>query len=125
VTGPTASTTFAPTVLAAVAAQQLIAGGDVAVTAVTVGNILFRSNHNATVNPAVDTVAVGGTVTWTWVNTNTTPHSVMSTGSPSFTSSALLTGNGQSYNFTFGTAGTYQYTCAEHPGQMTGRIVVR
>jgi plastocyanin len=93
--------------------------------AVTVGNILFRSNHNATVNPAVDTVAVGGTVTWTWVNTTTTPHSVMSTGSPSFTSSALLTGNGQSYNFTFGTAGTYQYTCAEHPGQMTGRIVVR
>ena len=93
--------------------------------AVTVGNILFRSNHNATVNPAVDTVAVGGTVTWTWVNTTTTPHSVMSTGSPSFTSSALLTGNGQSYNFTFGSAGTYQYTCAEHPGQMTGRIVVR
>jgi plastocyanin len=93
--------------------------------AVTISNILFRSNHNATVNPAVDTVAVGGTVTWTWVNTNTTPHSVMSTGSPSFTSSSLMTGNGQTYVFTFGTAGTYQYTCAEHPGQMTGRVVVR
>jgi adhesin/invasin len=93
--------------------------------AVTIGNILFRSNQNATVNPAVDTVAVGGTVTWTWVNTTTTPHSVLSSGSPSFTSSSLMTGNGQSYNFTFGTAGTYQYTCAEHPGQMTGRIVVR
>jgi plastocyanin len=93
--------------------------------AVTVGNILFRSNKNATVNPAVDTVAVGGTVSWTWVSTGGTPHSVMSTASPSFTSSSLKTGSGQSYSFTFGTAGTYQYTCSEHPGQMTGRIVVR
>jgi plastocyanin len=92
---------------------------------VRVGNILFSSNRNSTVNPAVDTVAVGGTVTWTWVNTLTTPHSVLSTGAPSFTSSVLMTGNGQSYSFTFPTAGTYQYTCMEHPGQMTGRIVVR
>jgi plastocyanin len=93
--------------------------------AVRVGNILFSSNRNGTVNPAVDTVTVGGTVTWTWTNTGATPHSVMSTGSPSFTSSATQTGNGQSYSFTFSTAGTYQYTCAVHPTQMTGRIIVR
>ena len=92
---------------------------------VTVGNIFFRSNRNSTSNPAVDTVAVGGTVTWTWVNTASTPHSVASSGSPSFSSSALKTGNGQNYSFTFLSAGSYVYSCAEHPGQMTGRIVVR
>lgn len=93
--------------------------------AVTVGNIFFRSNHNSTTNSAVDTVAVGGTVTWTWVNTASTPHSVESNGTPSFTSSVLKTGNGQSYAVTFPTAGNYVYTCAEHPGQMTGRVVVK
>jgi plastocyanin len=93
--------------------------------AVTVGNNFFRSGLNTTVNPAVDTVAVGGTVTWTWSGTGLTPHSVLSSGSPSFPSSALLTGNGQTYEATFPTAGSYQYTCVEHPGQMTGRVVVR
>jgi len=92
---------------------------------VTVGNIFFRSNRNGTNNPAVDTVAVNGTVTWTWVSTFTTPHTVESTGATTFTSSALLTGNGKTYAFDFTQAGTYTYTCAEHPNQMTGRIVVR
>jgi plastocyanin len=91
---------------------------------VTVGNNLFRSNRNSTTNPAVDTVAVDGTVTWTWVSTALTTHSVASEGSPGFTSSALLTGPGETYSFTFLASGTYQYTCAVHP-QMTGRIVVR
>jgi plastocyanin len=93
--------------------------------AVRVGNILFASNRNGTMNPAVDTVAVGGTVTWTWTSTNGTPHSVESTGSPAFTSSQILSGDGQSYSFTFNTAGTYQYDCALHPVVMTGRVVVR
>lgn len=92
--------------------------------AVTVGNIFFRSDRNNT-DPAVDTVAVGGTVTWTWVQTGLEPHSVRSTGSPSFASSEILTGNGQTYAFTFSTAGTYQYDCAVHGSQMTGRVVVR
>jgi plastocyanin len=92
---------------------------------VRVGNDLFASTRNATVNPAVDTVAVGGTVTWNWVNTGSIPHNVQSSGSPSFPSSEVLTGNGQSYAFTFGTAGTYQYTCIVHPGLMTGRVIVR
>jgi plastocyanin len=92
---------------------------------VTVGNILFRSNRNSTQNPAVDTIAVNGTVTWTWVNTGQTSHNVDSDGSPAFTSSSVLSGNGQTYSFQFTATGTYQYTCAIHPGQMTGRIVVR
>ena len=92
--------------------------------AVTVGpGIIFTSNRNGTSNPAVDTVAVNGTVTWTW--SGTLPHSVESQGNPSFTSSATLTGAGNNYQFTFPNAGTYQYDCAVHGVGMTGRIVVR
>jgi len=93
--------------------------------AITVGNIFFLSDRNGTSNTAVDTVAVNGTATWTWVNTNATQHSVQSTGTTTFTSSALMTGNGQTYQFQFTQAGTYTYNCAEHGNQMTGRIVVR
>jgi plastocyanin len=93
--------------------------------AITVGNIFFLSDRNGTTNTAVDTVAVNGTATWTWVNTGATPHSVQSTGTPTFTSSALKTGNGQTYQFQFTQAGTYTYNCAEHGNGMTGRIVVR
>lgn len=87
---------------------------------VTVGNFFFRSNRNLTQDPAVDTIGVGGEVTWTWdggVN-----HNVNSTGSPSFTDSP--TQNSGNYIRIFGTVGTYQYQCGLHPG-MTGRIVVR
>ncbi len=91
----------------------------------TTGNIFFQSAHNGSKNPAVDTVAVGSTVTWTWTGTGTISHSVQSTGSPSFASSAILTGDGKTYSVTFNTAGTYQYDCAVHGSQMTGTIVVR
>jgi plastocyanin len=90
---------------------------------VSVGNVFFRSDLNATANPAVDTVAVGGMVTWTWVSNS--QHSVQSTGSPGFTSSGLKSVSGNTYSVTFNTAGSYQYTCSVHPGQMTGRVVVR
>ena len=92
--------------------------------AVTVGDIFFTSGHNGSSNPAVDTVAVNGTVTWTWATTEALPHSVQSVGSPSFTSSGIQTGSGQTYSFTFTTPGTYQYDCAVHGQMMTGTIVV-
>src|SRR5439155_11363247 len=56
---------------------------------VVVGNILFKSAHNGSQNPAIDTVAVGSTVTWTWTSTGTVPHSVRSQGATGFTSSAV------------------------------------
>src|SRR5207237_3855059 len=59
-------------------------GGGGPVGSVTVGNngqIVFISAHNSTANPAVDTVAVGGTVTWTWTNNLGVSHSVQSQGS--------------------------------------------
>ena len=92
---------------------------------VAVGDIFFSSNHNGTVNPAVDTVAAGTTLTWTWASTETLPHSVQSLGSPSFTSSAIQTGPGKTYQFTFTAPGTYQYNCAVHGSAMTGTILVR
>jgi plastocyanin len=91
---------------------------------VSVGNIFFRSNHNGSANPAVDTVAPGTTITWTW-SSGTTPHSVQSLGSPSFPSSAVLTGDGPTYSFTFTAPGTYQYNCLVHGNLMTGTMVVR
>jgi plastocyanin len=93
------------------------------VGSVTVGPaIQFVSAHNGSGNPAVDTVAAGSTVTWTW--TGSLPHSVRSTGTPSFTSSGTLTGSG-TYAVTFTAPGTYQYDCSVHGQQMTGTIVVR
>jgi plastocyanin len=92
-----------------------------ATAAVQVGDTFFKSGHNATQNPAVDTIGVGGTVTWTWVGT--LPHSVESTGATSFTTSTILTSC--TYQFTFAAAGTYTYDCGVHGASMTARIVVR
>lgn len=89
--------------------------------AVEVGDNFFKSSRNASSNPAVDTIAVGGSVTWTWGGS--TSHSVRSQGSPSLTSSAIMTSG--SYSFTFNTAGTYTYDCAVHGASMTGTVVVR
>ena len=93
--------------------------------AVAVGNIFFKSGHNGSANPAVDTVAVNGTVTWTWTSSGNVPHSIQSLGSPSFTSSAVQTGDGSTHQVKFSTPGTYQYDCAVHGTMMSGTIVVR
>jgi plastocyanin len=92
-----------------------------ATAAVQVGDIFFKSGHNATQNPAVDTIGVGGTVTWTWIGSNL--HSVESTGGTGFTSSTTKTSG--TYQVTFSAAGTYTYDCAVHGPSMTGTIVVR
>jgi plastocyanin len=97
-------------------------GGDAG--EVTVGNDFFRSDHNGTCNPAVDTISVGGTATWTWVNTGAEAHSVRFMANPQL-SSGILTGPGSTYTATFTAAGTYQYDCAVHEGLMTGRVVVQ
>ena len=89
------------------------------------GQIVFVSAHNGTANPAVDTVAVGGTVTWTWTNTQGISHSVQSRGSTAFASSAIMSGNGQTYAVAFPVSGTYHYDCAVHGAAMSGTVVVR
>jgi plastocyanin len=105
-----------------------VGGGGGPVGSVTVGNngqIVFISAHNGTTNPAIDTVAVGATVTWTWSTNQGISHSVQSQGSTTFASSPIVSGNGQTYAVTFTAPGTYQYDCAVHGTAMTGTIVVR
>jgi plastocyanin len=93
--------------------------------AITVGTSYFLSDRNQSINPAVDTVPVGRKVTWTWASGLKVRHSVQSISTPSFPSSALMGGVGTTYSFTFTKAGIYRYNCVAHPGNMTGRVVVR
>jgi len=101
-------------------------GGGVVSSAVTitVGNDFFRSDRNGSANSAVDTIPAGGTVTWRWGTTGSVPHSVQSVSAPSFTSSAIQTGSGSTYQHTFTAPGTYRYNCAVHGDLMTGIVVV-
>jgi plastocyanin len=97
-------------------------GGGGAAGTVTVGSgIQYVSGHNGSMNPAVDTIPAGSTVTWTW--TGALPHAVRSVGTPSFTGSGTRTGSG-TYAVTFTTPGTYRYDCSVHGQAMTGTIVV-
>jgi plastocyanin len=96
--------------------------------AISVGNDFFRSDRNQTTAPAVDTVAVGGTVTWTWV-AGAISHNVTSNPPPGFSSSPTQAA-GTTHAVNFPTAGTYRYYCNIHAaaastGGMSGRIVVR
>jgi plastocyanin len=90
--------------------------------AVNVGNIFFQSVHNGSVNPAVDTVAAGGTVTWTWTQTGTHSVQFADVGLPE---SPALTDNGSVFSQAFPTAGTYPYDCGIHGPAMYGTIVVK
>jgi plastocyanin len=90
---------------------------------VTVGNILFRSVHNGSQNPAVDTIAAGDSITWVWNAAGS--HSIRSTGLPDiFRNSVVMSGANDSYTVTFRNSGTYSYDCMVHGAAMTGRIVV-
>lgn len=121
--GPVAGAQVAKATLAAATGSPVTfnataTGGQPAVE-VTTGSNFFRSVHNATQNPAVDTAQVGQPVRWNVSGS----HTVHSLGTPSFTSSGNLI-TGQSYVLVFNGAGTYQYDCAIHGSAMTGRIVV-
>ena len=72
-------------------------------------------------SPRVDTVAVGGTVTWT--NNDQAPHTATSSASPALWDSGNLN-NGQSFARAFPTAGSFPYVCSLHSG-MSGTIVAR
>ena len=94
------------------------------VSQVAVGNNYFRSARNGTQNPAVDTIAAGGSVTWTWSTAGS--HSIQSTGVPNiFRNSVVMSAAGDSYTVTFRNPGTYEYDCGVHGAAMTGRIVVQ
>ncbi|MCX6238863.1 MAG: cupredoxin domain-containing protein [Bacteroidia bacterium] len=75
--------------------------------------------QNTAFNPSTKTITAGTTITWT--NKDAASHDVSSlTGV--FTSPAM--GQGATFNFTFTTAGTYNYSCVFHQG-MNGTIIVQ
>ncbi len=90
---------------------------------------------NSRFDPQVDTVAIGGTVTWDFP-VGSAQHNVVSTGSPAFTSlpasypadSSLFDGPLIYGPLTFGSGGTYRFYCTDHgtPNTgMRGSVVVR
>lgn len=80
--------------------------------AVTISNFSF--------SPATLTVKKGTTVTWT--NQDSVAHTVTETDGKTGPDSASL-GKGQTYSFTYTTAGTFTYHCKIHP-DMTGTVTV-
>jgi plastocyanin len=69
-------------------------------------------------DPATLTVTKGTTVTW--MNKDSTAHTVVATGK-AFSSETL--NNGQSYTHTFNETGTFEYKCGIHPS-MSGKVIV-
>ncbi|HEY6127217.1 MAG TPA: cupredoxin family copper-binding protein [Candidatus Acidoferrum sp.] len=76
---------------------------------------------NFSFGPAVLTVPVGTTVTWT--NRDDIPHTVVSTDDPKIFKSKVLDTD-EKFSFTFSKAGTYPYFCSVHP-KMTGKVIVQ
>jgi plastocyanin len=77
---------------------------------IVVGNFRFA--------PAVSSVGVGSTITWT--NRDDVPHNIVSTEGR-FKSPVLDTD--QQFSHRFDSPGTYKYFCSIHP-KMTGQIAV-
>jgi plastocyanin len=82
----------------------------VGVTQVPIQNFAFT--------PAAIQVPVGTTVTWT--NDDRAPHTV--TFENGMADSGMLK-PGDSFKYTFGSAGTFVYICAYHPGMVATVIV--
>jgi len=112
----------------------LAAGGFVLVLAALAGPISAAATAvsivDRTFSPATITVAAGDTVTWTVTKSIDEPHSVTS-GKPgaadsgkAFDSGIKLTKNGDTYSFTFPTAGEYDYYCIVHGAAMSGHVTV-
>ena len=75
---------------------------------------------NLAYNPPTLEIEVGDTVTWT--NNDTVPHTVTQKPSGSGFQSGTLK-PGESFSFTFDTAGTFDYYCEFHAG-MAGQVIV-
>src|SRR5919198_577702 len=81
-------------------------------TAVSIGNFAFA--------PGALNVKVGTTVLWT--NKDSDPHTVTSKNNAGPLKSPVMK-TGDTYRYTFDTAGTFEYLCTIHPF-MTASVVV-
>src|ERR687893_2230146 len=84
----------------------------------TVVRIVANAGSNS-FSPNPVEVKVGETVTW--INDDSGRHTVTSKDDGIFDSGVL--GKGQSFSYTFDTAGEYPYYCEPHPN-MVGTVVV-
>jgi plastocyanin len=81
------------------------------------GEIVEVAIEDSAFNPQAVEISTGDTVRWT--NMDSVDHSV---AGPSFNSGIIMPG--QSFEFLFTDAGTYNYNCSIHPS-MEGTVVVR
>ena len=102
---------------AALAAAPVVAFAGNAATAAAAPTVV--EIHNMKFNPATLTIPAGTKVTW--VNEDTTPHTVTDKGKV-FRSAALDTKD--SFSYTFQSPGEFTYFCTIHP-MMVGKIVVK
>ena len=114
---PKATAGTAPSAMASMSGMTTSAGAadpaqgaPVATDSVAIKNFAF--------SPAMVTVRVGTTVTWT--NSDQDAHTVTATGG-GFTSPTLNTGD--LFRYTFSKPGRYEYLCTIHPF-MTATVVV-
>src|SRR5437899_12361647 len=98
---------LAATLLAGCGGVTSPGGGGHPVGDVLVGNIFFRSAHNGTQNPAVDTIAAGDSITWAWNAAGS--HSIQSTGlvPELLRDRGGMRGDRDRYGNAFGSPGTY------------------
>ena len=82
-------------------------------TAVKISNFSF--------SPATIKVKLGQTVTWT--NEDSASHSVVADSDPNNGPNSQLLAKGQTYSYTFNTAGTFKYHCSVHPSMKATVIV--
>ena len=104
-------------IAAALAAAPGVALAADAVTTATEPTVV--EVHNMKFSPATLTVSAGTKVTW--VNEDTTPHTVTDKGKV-FRSAALDTKD--SFSYTFASPGEFTYFCTIHP-MMIGKIIVK
>lgn len=77
--------------------------------------------QNIAFNPSALTVTVGTTVPWT--NEDSTNHTVTFIDISGVDSGTLT--RGQTFSYTFSTAGTFHYYCRIHGAAMSGTITVQ
>lgn len=114
--------------------RLVVAAGALALVALAAAQVIAADHAvgivDKTFDPAEITVTAGDTATWTVTKSIGEPHSVTS-GKPGdadagsgFDSGITLKDDGQSYQHTFDTPGTFDYFCVVHPVEMTGVVTV-
>lgn len=114
--------------------RRLLPGAVVLAAIALAAGPAFAADHAVSLvdksfDPTDITVSVGDTVTWTVTKSINELHSVTS-GKPGenqgadFDSGIVLKDNGQTYEHTFTTPGTFDYFCQVHPTVMTGVVTI-